>query len=107
MLSGTCTTPVTISVLPLCEQALEVDLEADHEQQQRQAEVRDRVDARAILHRLEPGGAEQHPGAEQGRDRGDLELGEHDGEQRRDHEAEPEIGDERRDMASGGQRDER
>jgi hypothetical protein len=54
-----------------------------------------------------PAGPSNTPGAEQGRDRGDLELGEHDGEQRRDHEAEPEIGDERRDMASGGQRDER
>jgi hypothetical protein len=85
------------------QQARQVDLEADDEQQQGQAEVRDGVDARAVLDHLQAGGPEHHAGAEQGRDGRDAQPHERDREDTGGDQAEAEVGDQRRHPTAGAQ----
>ena len=93
--------------LAAAEELAEVDLQADDEQQQRQAEVRDSLDVGLVGDDVAELRADDDAGDQERGDRRDLQPREHEREEAGDDQAEADVGDQRLGAAGGGAGDRR
>ncbi|MNY11161.1 hypothetical protein D3C86_1441760 [compost metagenome] len=77
------------------EELLEVDLEADQEEQQHQAQVGDGLDVGLARDQAGDLGPDEDPGEEESGDRGNLEAREERGQEARDEQGDADVEDER------------